>query len=503
MPRVLSLGHRLRILPLTTKTMKLHIPSLTFLLLLALFAASCTSPEFNKEMPYAILMGKFRSVHDAHASSERLQDMGVANYLKAYDDPREGRWYLVLSGSFGSLESCMADRILMEDRFQFYFLDIANYNQLSEYLSEDLPKVKSPAAAPQMPALAGTGMQRLIRQLHASRSYSPQYIKLVAMGDSLPLYRFDGFSREFFDLPRGIDPRRLIPRTKVFAEVGYKDELVGTEFVVHAFEWAERDSTEAGEAFTDLYAREILDTREYSFEEQLPLTLQAESAWQGYTINLEPKRGKLYRYMVLRSADHSTGVFIQSLKCTSEQMEAFAKGLGQDQGLFAYHVFKQNLQRYPGQVSQKGVPYFISMRKLADVKGRLASKLEANWKTEFDFYHSLKGNYTLSFTSLPDSETSESAFSKVFAERSRKDSVVVNGRHAWLITKKRRHPDDGKTFEAAREIQFMGEGTLGIFKGGGNCLYRPEEALRITESTFQGDGVMNEQGTGVSANAAF
>ena len=423
-----------------------------------LFACKMEVEQFSEKKPYAIIIEKYRSLDDAWNSFRRVKEMGMSGYLAQVKDPDTGTWFMLLTGAYNTLESAIANRIKFEDAYSFLYLDIVNYNQLSENLVTYINEFK-PMALPD--TLVSTAYKPELVDLFKKSPFSDAYtildVKAIQPSDSVDIMRRTSLRTNQFDMPRGIYPPNLVESSDALIEAVYFDELIGVEFKVDLF--ALKPSHEFGAEVSKVFADKIIGTRTYEFEEMLPRKVAGTQNLKGYAVNIEPRQGKVYRYMILEDLTGRYLYFIQSEKCTQENIDNFANTIADGNGLLSYPVFAEKMSILPDSMQVKSHLAYTHLRKLVEVPGATGAKLEKHYKTRFIFFDNNKGEWEIASTRIYDRETANTIFTNVYTPQRRnpKDSVQIQGNHAWLTTLRRKKPQSRNYENFPNEIQFVSD----------------------------------------------
>ncbi|MBT32115.1 MAG: hypothetical protein CMO01_20845 [Thalassobius sp.] len=451
--------------------------------------------QFNKDKPYAIIIDQYRSLETAWNSFERVKEMGIDGYLAEVKDPATGTWYMLLTGSYKTLESAIAGRIKFEDSFSFLYLDIVNYNQLSPNLVAYVDKYKPMTLPDSLTSNAYNVVSiDLMKKAPYSGAYSIIDVQTIQPSDSIEILKRTSLRTNQFDMPRGIYPPDLINSSDAIIEAVYLDELIGVEFKVDLF--ALKPSHEFGADVSQVFADKIKDTREYNFEEILPRSVSGGIDLKGFAVNIEPTQGKVYRYMVLSDLKGRYLYFIQSEKCSQENIDDFIKSIASGNGLLSYPAFAEKMSILPDSLPLDSHLAYVHMRKLIDVPGATGAKLEKHYKTRFVFFDNQKGEWEIASTRIFDREMSNTIFSNVYNPQRRvhKDSVEVQGNHGWLTTLRRKKPGNRKYEDFPNEIQFNSDKFLVIISNRRYAWLEQSEMMEVLESLNLSPEFKKEQG---------
>ncbi|MEM1138112.1 MAG: hypothetical protein AAGI07_19940 [Bacteroidota bacterium] len=434
----------------------MKLTELFCLTLFCLLMSACQSKEekFSEKKPYAIIVEKYRSLDAGWAALNRVEEMGIRGYLAQVKDPESGTWYMILTGAFSTLESAIANRIEFEDAYSFLYLDIVNYNQLAKhlvaYVAEHSPKYLPDTLSS---TLFSYALQELIKHIPYSDNYTVEDVKLIQNPDSINIIKKTSLRTDFFDMPRGVYPPNLIKASDAFTEIVYLDELIGVRFTVDVF--ALKPDHEFGADVSKAFAEKIIGTREYDFEEMLPRAIESTPKLNGFAVNIEPRKGKIFRYLVLQDLTGRYLYLIQSAKCSQEQIDLFANSIVREKGLLSYKMITEQMYMLPDSLPVNSTFTFAHLRKLIEVPGSTGIKLEKHFKSKFVFYDKLKGEWEINSTRIYDKEIASTIFRNVYTPRKRrlKDSVTVKNHHAWLTKIRLRNPKTRKYENYPNEIQ--------------------------------------------------
>ncbi|MBX2841949.1 MAG: hypothetical protein KTR26_09255, partial [Flammeovirgaceae bacterium] len=203
---------------------------LVFLLFISFLGCRPKPEVFNAEKPYALITGKYRSYQEAAENVERLFNLGMVPYTILQHTETNGNWFLNIIDSYKSLEGAMAKRIAYEDEYSLQYLDIVNFNKLSEEMEEfDEDNFKMSKLDAKNPPFSNH-LFDVLKNAPFSDEYFISDLKLVNPQDSLEIMKYASLRSIVFDMPRGIVPSRVIQNALGFVEVDFKDNLIGTAF---------------------------------------------------------------------------------------------------------------------------------------------------------------------------------------------------------------------------------------------------------------------------------
>jgi hypothetical protein len=255
-------------------------------------------------------------------------------------------------------------------------------------------------------------------------------------------------------MPRGVYPPDIIKEANAIAEVVYFDELIGQKYTVDVI--ALKPGHSFGANVSETFANKIIGTREYEFEEMLPREVNVKFKLQGYAVNIEPKKGRVYRYLVLHDISGKYLYLIQSPKSSQENIDLFATTIASENGLLSYPTLYEQLAVLKEAPNDQGHLAYIHFRKLNEVPGKTGAFIEKHTKTNFTFFSPQKGEWEFTASRYYDQNTLNTIFNNVYTpyRRNKKDSIEVQRNHAWLTTLRRRHPETRKYVDFPNEIQF-------------------------------------------------
>ena len=97
---------------------------------------SCSGPQINEEIPYALQVKDVRSYYKAIDIRDRLEDKGVGSYIIS-EDTDDGNWYRVLTGAEKSIDAVKEYRKSLESKIAINQLKIINYQTIEKNLDLD------------------------------------------------------------------------------------------------------------------------------------------------------------------------------------------------------------------------------------------------------------------------------------------------------------------------------------------------------------------------------
>jgi hypothetical protein len=460
----------------------MNISQRTNFLLLIFFLTAC-QPEiikFNEALPYSIIIEKYRSPENAWDALERTKEMAIPSYLVKVNEAETGVWYMLLTGAFKTLESAIAKRIEFEDGFSFMYLDIVNFNQVSmhqmSYIEQYEPlQLPDSIAAP----VYNETMVNLLKAAPYSNTYAVEDVKLVQPSDSIDVLRRTSLKTNVFDMPRGVYPPNLINAADAIAEIVYLDELIGLRYTVDVI--ALNPAHELGADVSEVYAEKIIGTRKYEFEEMLPRSFNGNLKLNGYAVNIEPQKGKVFRYIILQDITGKYLYLIQSAKSSQENIDSFASSIASDNGLLGYPALHENLAIMKSLPSDYGHLAYVHFRKLNNVPGKTGAFIEKHFKTNFVFFDKIKGEWEFTASRYFDAGTIATVFRNVYtpSRRNTKDSLEVKNNHAWLTTLRRRHPATKKYVDFPNEVQFSTDKYIYVLSNKRYAYLEEEEMMAI------------------------
>ncbi|WP_020527180.1 hypothetical protein [Flexithrix dorotheae] len=438
-------------------SLKIYFPKLLiFLIFLSIVGCRPKPDVFNAEKPYALITGKYRSYQEAAANVERLFNMGMAPYTILQRTETNGYWFLNLLDAYKSLEGAMAKRIEYEDDFSLQYLDIVNFNKLSEEMEEfDEDDFKLSYLNAEKPPFSNH-LYEVLQKAPFSDEYFISDLKLVNPQDSLEIMQYASLKSIVFDMPRGVVPTRVIQHAHGFVEVDYKDNLTGTAFTTHVVKLKEENPF--GEELTKYFAESIMDTREYEFEEMIPknIGINEEVQLKGYLVNIEPKRGKLARYLVLSDNDQKFLYFIHSLKCSEQNILDFARNISQKNGLLSYQPFHNTFLTFPSKPDSSQLMLYFNLYRIGESSRGIGAKLEGNYKSRHLIYDLEKGVFQFDLTYLYNKAAVDDIFTKAYqpTRYNKKDSIDIRNSLGWMTKIRRRDKENRKYVDAPNELQF-------------------------------------------------
>ena len=449
-----------------------------FFLLLISVACQVKIERFSEEKPYAIIIEKYRSPEDAWESLQRARDMGIPIYMAHVNEEETGAWYMLLTGAFKTLEEAIAQRIGYEDDYSFLYLDIVNYNQVSRHQLVYVDEYK-PISLPDSIASPAYTEHLVNLLMHApyNKSYRLEDVKVVQTNDSIDVLRRTSLRTNVFDMPRGVYPPSVINEADVLTEIIYYDELIGQRYTVDVV--ALKPSHGFGADVSEAFAEKIIGTRDYEFEEMLPREFQGKLNLKGFAVNIEPQKGRVYRYLVLHDITGKYLYLIQSTKSSQENIDSFAKSIGEANGLLSYPALFEKLSILKEAPNEQGHLAYIHYRILNEVPGKTGAFIEKHTKTNFVFFSPVKGEWEFTASRYFDPTTINTIFTNVYTpyRRNKKDSIEVQQNHAWLTTLRRRHPDTRKYVDFPNEIQFANDKFIFVISNKRYALLEQDEMM--------------------------
>jgi hypothetical protein len=255
-----------------------------------------------------------------------------------------------------------------------------------------------------------------------------------------------------FDFPRGISPTKMMRNAKLVAEAHYSDELAEQQLVIQAVKLSENHVF--GENIAQDFTESILGTREYVFEESIPVVAKN---WEGFTASLSPKQGQKINYITLINPQKTWLVFVQAREkfYPLNQLQNFCHQFGAENSSLNYHYVYQSLQKLPQTKSDtlRGFSVEAVLETKQNYKLRRKGNIESflmlqNQPKEFWFANSLN---------FSDKSNAQSLFQKGYleAKRSVVDTLQVGGNEALLIKERRRDKSNRKYIKPANELQWQ------------------------------------------------
>ncbi|MDW7693159.1 SPOR domain-containing protein [Flammeovirgaceae bacterium SG7u.111] len=430
--------------------------STAFSFILIYLFSSCQTEQFDETTPYAIQIGKYRLIGDAIKTIQRVKSMGISPYLLLHKDKKEGEWYLVVADAYSSLEETMANKIKYEDSYGILSIDIINFNSLKDEIKAINENDFENFNLATQPPTVDAKINETAQKLHFSNAFQLLEATIINTLDSVEVMRISLMKSKVPDYPRGIIPQKLIYNSSCVAEGVYQDDLIGGNFTAQVMKL--KSTHPYGDNIAEHFAKKIMDTRDYDFEEMLPVTIDAYSPLKGYLVNIEPKKGRLIRYMVLSDESQGFLYFLQSAKCKEEQIMAFAKKFGGTEGITHYTHFYNTFTTLPTSPNPENqlIAFTVEINRESS-KGNLAVLREGGIFSKSVFRNT---NELGAWEYFIQRYNSDSLAQKIFSvgyspsKRNPKDSLVVNGQQGWHTTLRRRIPNSLKLQDVNNEVQF-------------------------------------------------
>ncbi len=454
-------------------------------LIVLVFFTNCQQEiiKFNQDKPYAIIIEKYRSPDDAWNALARTKEMGIPVYQVKVNEKETGVWFMLLTGAFNTLESAIAKRIEFEDAFSFMYLDIVNFNQVSTH-EMTFENTYEPLQLPDSISspIYSEALIKLLKVAPYSENYSVENVKIVQPSDSVDILKRTSLKVNVFDMPRGVYPPKLINAAEAIAEIVYVDELIGLRYTVDVV--ALNPAHELGADVSKVYAERIVNTREYDFDETIPRSINSQLKLNGFAVNIEPRKGKVFRYMVLHDISGKYLYLIQSEKSSQENIDSFASTIGAGNGLLSYKALYEKLAILQNTPDNYGELVYVHFRKLNEVPGKTGAFIEKHDKTNFIFYDKRKGEWELNASRYFDAGTVATVFKNVYtpSRRNRKDSISVQNKHAWLTKLRRRHPNTKKYVDFPNEVQFATNQYIYVLSNKRYAYLEEDEMMQILDN---------------------
>nr|MBX2842394.1 hypothetical protein [Flammeovirgaceae bacterium] len=213
-----------------------------------------------------------------------------------------------------------------------------------------------------------------------------------------------------------------------------------------------------GEEVSKYFAEKILDTRNYEFEEMVPksIGIKENGQLEGYLVNIEPKRGKLARYLVLTDKNENYLYFIHSLKCSEQNILDFAKNIAQNSGLLSYQPFYNTFLTFPPNPDSSKLMLYFNLYKIGESSRGIGAKLEGNYKSRHLIYDLDKGVFQFDLTYLYNKDAVDDIFTRGYrpSKYNKKDSVNIRNSRGWMTKIRRRDRKTRKFVKTPNELQF-------------------------------------------------
>lgn len=468
----------------------------THFLLIALFLSgclfSCSSSPFNAEKPYAVLVGKYRSIQTATNSLNRLQDDGLPAYLFPMEVPGEGKWYTLFLGSSDVLEDMMAKKIDYEDAYGLKQLEIVNFNQLKDQIlesSEMNVEEKINTDSPDLPY----ALNQLLTGLPYNSTFQVGHFSFFQPLDSVSFSEFPELRNATPDLPRGISKEQLLKLSKGFVEVVYQDPLRKKEVTVDLA--IIKPGGTPADSLAYRFGKEILDTRYYETEEMVNTEVEAEDGtWKGYMVTISPRKNQLKRYLILVDELKEKICFLQHSDESGNQMLAFARSFGADESITAYTNLYNGLNLLAGARPVNEELAHLSLDMLAGIKGNNGAFFNGQSRTIYYFYHPSDGLWESRFTFFEEASLSQQLFADIFlVNKKGKEEIEVTGGNGLISFAYKYSPSQKKRLKLPDEVQIQTRHFLGFISNGKKSELDKADLLLRTKC-FQLDAEVGEPG---------
>lgn len=303
-----------------------------WLVLLAIATVTgCSPSEFSDSYPYAVRIAKVRYKAEVDALMPRLEANGIEAYALPLQAEDGSFWYEILTAAEPALETVMAQRIALEDENRLRNAELVNFNSMRKALLA--------AETQQVPDLPKAEFQKDLVRLTENYKLLPGFIL-----KHMKLYRTGNISKNNLpDLPRGLGLQQLHKLGTSLTEARWYDPLRKWSYTVHYLNL----QAEAPRDLTFSLANEILNTRNYSFEESEEVSF---GDLKGYRVTLAPRPKEYKHYLILADTDFKQLFLLQTDAGIAEPLNEVAVLLSGGESLLQYPPLQALAAHVPGML---------------------------------------------------------------------------------------------------------------------------------------------------------
>ncbi|GAA4835728.1 hypothetical protein GCM10023331_21260 [Algivirga pacifica] len=442
--------------------------------MLLLFTSCISEGQFNEIEPFSILVGQSRDWEVAESLKQRLLEEGVPAYVICVDQPKEGKWYKVLTGAFDSIDEVLYIKREYTDRLGITSLEVANYSKQTEHVIPYDVDVLREEKKKQIQL--EQSLEELCRQIPMTPFMSLEHFTLIVPGDEEHYREIPTMKRMDLRLPRGVRLKDIAESVDKMLVASMKDRLTGHSYDIHLFKGNENELK-----LSKIIIR-ILNSGSHSFEKTEKFTVKGSITWDGYLVVVSPRPYEYKRYLLLANKRHNYYALIQHSSSDINKMKGIVKKMGGLESILSQKVVTDFFNMVPYQGG--GTLIGIDIRKLNNVKGRYGAYFDGHYQGIAVIDQQEKGIWESKLTRFNDEKYAQKIFENLYDVETKqpKDNVYIGGKEAFITYSMRKGGDENTYRLKPNDLQFYSKYIFGEISNKRRALLEKEDMIKQLKS---------------------